>query len=453
VQQRIENRYETCFAEVAQMRFRLFGLQKLVLLLAVTGWGGTLFLAAPVRAETSLNRAIVQSLRNSVRLLLQDQAPRSAKVRDALTPGDALSTARASLAELRFNDGSLARIGERALFRFLPNTRAFRLNNGTVLLLIPPGRGRTQIQTPNATAGIRGSALFVRYLPETDTTLVGALTDSGIEVSNRDRSQNQALAAGQMAVIVKGKIDQLYNFDLKTFYETSNLVKGLNLSGKEPINPPDPAIEAVQAETVTAAQNQTPIATSGAPQNPNFLQNPAPAASSAPAAVNNGVTGVAGTVLNSGVLSPVQNLTEKLTAPILTPLNLNILQPSAIAQPTTLPPTIALPITPGQTGILPGVVNTSPGQGNSGLPGLPGIVPGLTGNAPAAGNNPAGSSGAPAGLGNVPNQLNGNNGPPGLTGTAPGLAGTSPGRGGSGPPGQTGTAPGRAGTNPGRGGR
>jgi hypothetical protein len=440
------------------MRFRLFGLQRLVLLLAVTGWGGTLFLAAPAKAETSLNRAIVQSLRNSVRLLLQDQAPRSAKVKDALTPGDALSTARASLAELRFNDGSLARIGERALFRFLPNTRAFHLNNGTVLLLIPPGRGRTQIQTPNATAGIRGSALFVRYLPETDTTVVGALTDSGIEVANRDRSQNQPLAAGQMAVIVKGKIEQLYNFDLKTFYETSNLVKGLNLAGKEPISPPDPAIGAVQSETVTAVQKQPPIAAAGATQNPNFLQKPASAASSAPAAVNNGVTGVTGitgTVVNSGVLSPVQNLTENLVSPILAPLNLNILQPSAIAQPTSLPPTIAIPITPGQTGILPGVVNTSPGQGNSGLPGLPGIVPGLTGNAPAAGNNPTGASGTPApgGLGSILNPLNGTNGPPGQTGTAPGLAGTSPGRGGSGPPGQTGTAPGRAGTNPGRGGR
>lgn len=210
----------------------------------------------PGQTETPLTRAIIQSLRNSARLILRDRPPRPARRQDVMVPGDALVTAQASLAELRFNDGSLARIGERALFRFAPRTRTFRLDNGTVLLLIPPGQGQTRVRTPNSIAGIRGSALFVQYAPETDTTVVGALTNSGIQVGNRNRSQNQPLQAGQLAVVVKDRITRVYNFDLKTFYETNDLVQGLELTQKPVPGQDDPAIAAVRAETIEALQEQ-----------------------------------------------------------------------------------------------------------------------------------------------------------------------------------------------------
>jgi hypothetical protein len=208
-------------------------------------------------AQTNLTRAVIQRLRNQVKLIPKQGRGRPARVQDKLYPQDALSTSSAARAELRFNDGSLARIGERTLFRFTPRTRRFQLDNGTVLLLIPPKRGRTQVKTPNAAAGIRGSALFVRYDPDTDTTLIGALTDSQIEVSNKDETQTQPLEAGQLAVVVKDKIERLYEFDLRTFYETSSMVEGLDLTGKETSTDPD--IAAVQQETVQAVQEQTPI--------------------------------------------------------------------------------------------------------------------------------------------------------------------------------------------------
>ncbi|MEO1068725.1 MAG: iron dicitrate transport regulator FecR, partial [Cyanobacteria bacterium J06638_6] len=93
-----------------------------------------------------LTRADVETLHNRVEFIPRGRTPRAARVSDFLAVGDALRTARLSQADLRFNDGSLARVGERATFRFVPNTRNFRLTNGTVLLLIPPGRGRTNIQ-------------------------------------------------------------------------------------------------------------------------------------------------------------------------------------------------------------------------------------------------------------------------------------------------------------------
>ncbi|BAY74898.1 hypothetical protein NIES25_13140 [Nostoc linckia NIES-25] len=243
--------------------------------LLVIGLWGIVVLPLPDRASAviPLTRAEIQNLRNMVQLIPKNKLKkRPAQKSDAMIPGDGLSTGRASLADLRFNDGSLARVGEQAIFQFLPKTRSFRLSNGTALLLIPPGRGQTRIQTPSAAAAIRGSALFVRYDQQTDTTVVGALTNSGIEVSNKEASQTQVLQAGQLMVIVKGKFEGLYDFDLRNFYQTSDLVRGLDLNRQNATPSADPAIASVQAETTAALQAQSPITGNGVVENPSFLE-------------------------------------------------------------------------------------------------------------------------------------------------------------------------------------
>jgi hypothetical protein len=187
-------------------------------------------LPSNVSAQTPLNRATIQNLRNKVDLTAKQQT-RPAQKADVMTPGDALRTYRQAMAELRFNDNSLARLGEQALFQFMPNSRNFDLQQGTVLLFITPGQGRTRIRTPNAAAGIRGSALFVRYIPDSKVTLIGALTNSGIEISNGDAcnsSQTVALKAGQLGYVFNCQIG-IYNFDLRKFQETSPLFKEANL--------------------------------------------------------------------------------------------------------------------------------------------------------------------------------------------------------------------------------
>lgn len=250
------------------MRLKLFPL------LTVIGLCGVIVLtwANQVKANTPLTRAEIQSLRNFVQLIQRaNRNKRPARQADAIIPGDGLSTGRASLADLRFNDGSLARVGEQAVFQFMPKTRNFRLSNGTVLLLIPPGRGQTRIQTPSAAAAIRGSALFVRYDQKTDTTVVGALTNSGIAVSNQNASTTQQLQAGQLLVIVKGEITALYDFDLQNFYETSDLTQGLNLTRKDSSATTDPAIASVQAEIIAALSMQSPLVGQGVIDNPAFL--------------------------------------------------------------------------------------------------------------------------------------------------------------------------------------
>ena len=230
----------------------------------------TLLLPTPVRAETPLKFADIQALLRQVRLLPRNQPARPARVNERLLTGDALSTARSSKADLRFNDGSFARVGELALFRFIPNTRQFSLSNGTALLLIPPGRGTTTVKTPNVSAGIRGSALFVRVDEQTGTTIVGALTNSGITVTDNVTNRLVELKAGQMAVADPRGL-RLFDFDLNTFYQTSSMVRGLNLEKLSQASS-DKDIAAVQGETSEALGKQEKIPEEAIAKNLDFIK-------------------------------------------------------------------------------------------------------------------------------------------------------------------------------------
>jgi len=242
--------------------------RRLILVLTVLIWS---LGAQASYALTPLTRATVQQIRNIVRLQPQRQPARPARLSDPMVPGDALSTGSGSSADVVFNDGSLARLGAQALFNFKPNTRDIDLRGGTVLALIRPGQGLTRIRTPNATAGIRGSALFVRYVPETQTSIVAALTDSGITVSNEQGTQT--LAAGQMAVFEGDRLQGVYEFDLSSFYATSEIVKGLDLSSENPqaIAIEGAALDEVRAEIRRGLASQGSLAEMPMQENPDFL--------------------------------------------------------------------------------------------------------------------------------------------------------------------------------------
>ncbi|MGD1942407.1 MAG: FecR domain-containing protein [Leptolyngbyaceae cyanobacterium] len=200
----------------------------------------------PAIAEAVLTRATVESFRNRVEILLQGGPTRLVQASDQLGLGDAIRTSQAAQIDLRFNEGSLARVGELTTFWFMPNTRNFRLANGTALLLIPPGNGPTTIETPNVVTGIQGTAVVVRHLPKaeettmfpdlttefsrnTGRTAVMVLTDASgpTAVELRD-GRSVELSAGQMAIVDDGNLF-LFEFDLTLFYETSPLVEGLFL--------------------------------------------------------------------------------------------------------------------------------------------------------------------------------------------------------------------------------
>ena len=322
---------------------------KLFSILVIGVYGVTVLpFSGVAHAKVPLTKAEIHRLRNIVRLRLKQQSWRKAHRSDRMTPGDSLSTGKASLADLRFNDGSLARVGERAIFRFLPKTRRLSLSNGTVLLLIPPGRGGTRIRTPNAAAAIRGSALFVRYDKTTDTTIVGALTDSGIKVSNKNASQTQKLAAGQLLVIVKDRIVSFYDFDLRTFYETSDLVQDLDLTNSAKPNP-DPAIASVQAEITDALATQKPLIGQEVKTNPSFIklsaeppsQKPGVPVAQDPSPIDidaRQLSSTQGANIKNNAINPASGVPQKSTTQSITPSPVTTTPQPATPQPTTSSP-------------------------------------------------------------------------------------------------------------------
>lgn len=372
-----------------------------------------------VSAQTPLNRATIQNLRNKVDLTAKQQT-RPAQKADVMTPGDALRTYRQAMAELRFNDNSLARLGEQALFQFMPNSRNFDLQQGTVLLFITPGQGRTRIRTPNAAAGIRGSALFVRYIPDSKVTLIGALTNSGIEISNGDAcnsSQTVALKAGQLGYVFNCQIG-IYNFDLRKFQETSPLFKEANLDqnpevsaeisqalseqgtfvgnsesnpdwtkiaenrqtspvAARPTNAKDlasipfqPQVDATQVSKINSAAasaaSSPSAAASVAPpaaivtivRPPEIPAAAAPASTSLPSPPNDRPTPVTAPPI-SAPNTPSASVPERPTPPVQVPVT-----PTTSVTPTT-PPTSAIPVTP-TTPATPAIPATPPVTGGAG---------------------------------------------------------------------------------------
>ena len=298
---------------------------KWVQLAIVTTFNGSLISATPpVFAEPiPLIQATLRKVVNHVDLIPFSQSARSAQVNDRLSKsGDAIKTQRAARTELKFNDGTLAKVGELATFRFTPNTRRFELGNGTYLFLVPPGRGNTEFNTPNAKAGIKGSALFIRYIEESDTTIMGALTNNPLgpmDITVGGKKQN--LYAGQMVVAIKDRIDRIQTFDLKTFFQTSPMYRDIDVM--------DPDLQAVRQEMADAITTQ--VAAIGALP-AQVAATPKPRISSDPtSSMPRKESTEAREVLND----PNRN------QPIVLPTPPNLVEPP-IAQPTI--PTIKDPI-------------------------------------------------------------------------------------------------------------
>lgn len=68
-------------------------------------------------AQDELTRAEVDKLLRMriVNLLLRNQPPRPAKLKDVIVPQDAVETGASSEAQLLFNEGTVARVAERVV--------------------------------------------------------------------------------------------------------------------------------------------------------------------------------------------------------------------------------------------------------------------------------------------------------------------------------------------------
>lgn len=225
--------------------------------------------------QTMLTRGEIYKLINSVQLLLNNRSPRSARVSDVMMPQDTLRTASRSKAELLFNEGSLARIGSNAIFRFIPGMRGFQLRNGTALIMSPPTTASTRIETLEGQAvaeilanspqvspvsDVTSLALVIQVCDVTQKTDFYNLTGTPIKITDA-KGSFIFIQGGQTVSVLKGTLGEVKTFGLRTFYQTSGLAVGLG-PGQESIvlqeaPPVQQTLKAVRTATLATLDLQT----------------------------------------------------------------------------------------------------------------------------------------------------------------------------------------------------
>ena len=200
---------------------------------------------SPVKAASDLlTRGEVYKLINNAQLLQNNRPARPAQLSDVLVPQDAIRTATRSRAELLFNEGSLARIGSSAIFRFIPGMRGFQLRNGTALIMSPPTTVATRVETLEGQAiaelppssidapptsekfQTRSLAMVIHVDATKNTSEFFNLTNNPIKVLDA-KGNFIFINGGETVTVQNGVIGQVQTFDLKRFYQTSSLSIGL----------------------------------------------------------------------------------------------------------------------------------------------------------------------------------------------------------------------------------
>lgn len=113
----------------------------------------------------ALQRAEVTAVINQVKLLDPKRGDRDANVQDVVQGDLGLKTGVKSRAELLFQDRTLTRLGANTIFSFTEGTRELELEQGTLLLQVPKGRGGAKVRTAAVTAAITGTTVLLEYSP------------------------------------------------------------------------------------------------------------------------------------------------------------------------------------------------------------------------------------------------------------------------------------------------
>lgn len=114
--------------------------------------------AENARAAVPYTQATVSRLQNDVKYgATAQRAIRAAKVADVVKADSYLLTETDSRAELKYEDGSIVRIGQNTVFTFEADTRTLSLERGSLVFYIPKGSGGGKIRTASITAAITGT--------------------------------------------------------------------------------------------------------------------------------------------------------------------------------------------------------------------------------------------------------------------------------------------------------
>jgi hypothetical protein len=172
-----------------------------------------LALAGSALAATPYTQATVTRTENKVSYgtVKGDRSDtRPAEPQDVVKAMNFLLSESDSRAELKYDDGTIVRIGQNTIFTFEANSRTLNLKKGTFVFFVPKGQGGGSIKTPSLTAAITGT--------------VGKVSDNIIAILEGEvvlKPSGDVVRAGEFArrnpdgTITIAKFDPLKMFDGK----------------------------------------------------------------------------------------------------------------------------------------------------------------------------------------------------------------------------------------------
>ena len=163
-----------------------------IVVLGVIGALGVCAQAAP-----PLTSATVAEVKNNVSYQANGATAHAAKLGDVVKDTDVVRTGERSLAELEFNDKTIARLGSQSIFSFNFASREFKVEQGLAVICMPKGSGGGRIVAPAITAAIEGTTVVVW------NDAIIFLEGSGT-ITTRDGKQSKPIHGGQIARLING---------------------------------------------------------------------------------------------------------------------------------------------------------------------------------------------------------------------------------------------------------
>ena len=147
-----------------------------------------------------LEAGAFSAVKNSV--LNTDGAEKKPVQKDAkITEGNKVDTGAGSCTEMTFTDSSVLRMGQNSHFSFDSKERIIKLDQGTLLMHVPPGNGGVSIEGGGVVGAVSGSTVMASNDGKGNFAFAVLESDGGAgQITNKDGSVTP-LIPGQMGVV------------------------------------------------------------------------------------------------------------------------------------------------------------------------------------------------------------------------------------------------------------
>jgi len=176
-----------------------------------------------------MGEAEITAIRNKVDKVNAKET-RPLGVKDSVAEGERLQTKQNSLAEVKFSDQTVARIGANASFSYTSESRLVQIDRGTVLIHTPPGNGGLTITSGGVKGTVTGNTFLLTAYSEQGKATGGfaLLVVEGRTTTKVTGPNGFAvdILPGQMAVVGSGSkgAPRIFNVNLAQTIRTCPLI-------------------------------------------------------------------------------------------------------------------------------------------------------------------------------------------------------------------------------------